>query len=193
MSWSLEGRQVSFIYSKSNGLTTLLKSRTAVLLCSVVGTAAVAAVVCLARGGWIQASRFDNEHAPSSASADCGRIALYLACANSGHRRSMTDIRRSLPSVSKELTLLDIKEAAVALGFTANAYRGSFVFLRAELSKPGHCAVLHVRRNHFIFATWGTDASGVRIADMAGVAQANRRQLEESYRWEGVMLILSRS
>jgi ABC-type bacteriocin/lantibiotic exporter with double-glycine peptidase domain len=106
--------------------------------------------------------------------------------------RGIAELRKMTGGANRATSMLDLKNAAVALGFRVSARRTSFDYLRRHLSQPGSYAILHCDSEHFV-AALGADEQFVRVVDPAiGIDDVNEQNLLSSrYRWDGVVLLIS--
>ncbi|MBI1904460.1 MAG: hypothetical protein HYS13_25470 [Planctomycetia bacterium] len=123
---------------------------------------------------------------------DCGAKSLYVICKARGVATSMEELRRLTRTTEEGTSMLDLKHAAGALGFTAEPYELSFESLRRHLAIPGNYAILHANTKHF-FPAVGSSGNKVRVLDAAiGIEEVDERMLRSSrYRWEGKALLLT--
>lgn len=123
----------------------------------------------------------------------CGPAALYFVCEADGRRVPLSSLRDLLPRSVNGTTLLEVKKAALRLGFDVEGERTSLGTLRKHVRHPGGYAILHVDGNHFVAVLGTTGGDCIRIADSSrGIRDMNRREFRDAYRWTGAALLLAR-
>lgn len=122
---------------------------------------------------------------------DCGIKSLYLICKAAGKQTNVAHLRRLTNTTSDGTTMLDLKNAALALGFDVEACELSFPELRELLSISNRYAILHSAMDHF-FPAVGVSWEKVRILDPAiGLEHVGEHELTTGpYRWAGKALLL---
>jgi len=123
---------------------------------------------------------------------DCGLKSLYLVCRAAGISRGIVELRQMIGGSGHGASMLDMKNAAVALGFSVSAERTSFEHLRQHLNQPGSYAILHCDTGHFV-AALSADHKCIRLIDPSiGIDDVHEESLFSSrYRWGGVALLIS--
>jgi len=124
--------------------------------------------------------------------ADCGPACLYLLCKLAGRPSTLSALREQTKMCPLGRSMLDLKNAAVSMGFHAEARNGTWAVLRRCVVPKQSFAVLHVNGDHFVVAAASPDGSAVRIADPArGVRDFDEEGFRREFKWEGNMLLLT--
>jgi ABC-type bacteriocin/lantibiotic exporter with double-glycine peptidase domain len=123
---------------------------------------------------------------------DCGAKCLYLICKAAGKDSSIAQVRKLSKTTNDGTNMLELKNAAVALGFQVEAYDLPFRELRDFLSVDGRYAILHSSAEHF-FPALGRCGNKVRVLDPAiGIEDVGEEQLRSArYQWNGKALLLT--
>jgi len=123
----------------------------------------------------------------------CGPASLYFICEADGRRVPLRSLRDLVPHTVTGTTLLDLKKAAIRLGFDVDARRTTLRLLRKHLTGPARYAILHVDGNHFVAVLGTSGADSIRIADSSrGIGDMDKRAFRHAYRWDGAALLLTR-
>jgi len=126
---------------------------------------------------------------------DCGATALYLICRIDGRPRSMGSLRELSKTSSSGTTMLNLKRAALEVGFRVDARQGSFGVLQRHVRNAGSYAIVYTigdRGGHFLAVAGAPDERRIRVADVArGVADLRQHAFFSTYDWRGYMLLLS--
>jgi len=124
--------------------------------------------------------------------SDCGAAALYIACRFTGKRQRLEDLRSLTKTTTAGTDMLNVRDAAVALGFRVEAYRCSFEHLLDHVSRPGCCAILHSELSHFTTVVQRAGPAQVRLVDGGlGILELTNEDLRQLFQWDGAALLLA--
>lgn len=123
---------------------------------------------------------------------ECGPSCLWVLVDHCGWPAKSGCVPEPVCSHPSGWSLQDLADSAVSMGWSAQGAAGTWSEVRRSVGDMNHAVVLHVDGNHFVLVSFASSAGLVLFDPAVGELMAIE-ELPPRYRWNGLMLKLSRS